>query len=155
MEFYTNSHLIGPLNLGPFQETHGIHESSQYSGFIRDSQQISQPQINPDPPQDLQARRIAQPVMTGHYYNGLQEIIYNPIGPTAAHDSLQGQIYAHNVPPGRPFTGNPVDEQPHFKPEDGVPQFSHTPGSIPASGNGSHDGPPKKAQRTLNASNYH
>ena len=146
------------VDLGPFQETLGIHGSSQYSGFIRDSQQTSQPQIKPDP-QDLQARpsfhnipqyrqnhtrnevyldhpsssgdipfqRIAQPVLNGHHHGGPQEIIYNPIGPPAAHGSLQGHIYAHNVPPGHPFTGGPVDEQPQFKSEHRVPPFFHTP----------------------------
>ena len=187
MEFYPR---IGPPNLGPLQQTYGIDESLQYSGFIQDSQQTSQPpQMKPDP-QDLQARpsfhnlpqygqnhtpsevylghssssgntpfqRIAQPVMNGHHHNGQrwhpQEITYNPTGPPAAHGSLQGHRYAPNVPPGRPFTGNPVDEQPLFKSEHGTPPFRQVTGSIPTSDNGSHDGRPKKAQRTPNASSH-
>jgi hypothetical protein len=95
--------------------------------------------------------------MNGGHHNDQRwhpkEIPYDPNGPPAAH-GLQGHSYAHNVPPGHPFTGNPVDEQPLFKSEHGIPPFHHTPGSIPTSGNGSHDGRPKKAQRTPNASSH-
>jgi hypothetical protein len=189
MEFYPSPYSVGPPNLGPYQEAYGIHDRRQYSGFIQDSQQTSQPKIKPDP-QDLQAQpsfhnipqhgqnhnpsevyldhtsssgdipfqRIAQPIINGHHHNDQpwhpKEIPYNPIGPPAAHGSSEGHKYAHNVPPGRPFTGNPVDEQPFFKPEHGIPPFLQAPGSIPTSGNGSHDGRPKKAQRTPNASSH-